>query len=236
MCYVFNQGSSSTFSGVSDSGSHVYSVMTALHQSSNSNTTTQGFYFQLASTITTTTVTLGSGTASGLAIACNTATGVTPTSPIDGSCSGNGTNSSYSCATASGGSGPITTSRNGAYLYCDAANDDNNDTISPGAGFTAGAGYTGSNFNFVTQFQVQATAGATTPTFTALYNNDSAMDCTALKPPMQTFTFAAGCFDSLATGAWTTTTAGNIENAITASSGSSYHWCYWPGVAKWTVK
>lgn len=48
--------------------------------------------------------------------------------------------------------------------------------------------------------------------------------------------FTSGCFDILATGAWTTTTAGNIQATMTASANTPYRACYWPAITKWTIK
>jgi hypothetical protein len=48
--------------------------------------------------------------------------------------------------------------------------------------------------------------------------------------------FTGGCFDILATGAWTTTTAGNIQAVMTASANTSYRACYWTSLGKWTIK
>jgi hypothetical protein len=46
-----------------------------------------------------------------------------------------------------------------------------------------------------------------------------------------------GCFDSLATGAWSTTNkGGNIYTAMTATTNTMYRWCYLPSLAKWVIK
>lgn len=47
-----------------------------------------------------------------------------------------------------------------------------------------------------------------------------------------------GCFDILATGAWTTTTAGNIFAAMTAVANTQYRACYFTvaGTPKWFIK
>lgn len=48
--------------------------------------------------------------------------------------------------------------------------------------------------------------------------------------------FTSGCFDILATGLWTTTTAGNIQATLTAVTNTMYRACYWTGLSKWTIK
>ncbi len=48
--------------------------------------------------------------------------------------------------------------------------------------------------------------------------------------------FTSGCFDILATGAWTTTAAGNIQAAMTATANTPYRACYWTALGKWTIK
>lgn len=48
--------------------------------------------------------------------------------------------------------------------------------------------------------------------------------------------FTSGCFDSLATGAWTTTTAGNIFAVMTATANTPYRWCFFTTSNKWFVK
>lgn len=48
--------------------------------------------------------------------------------------------------------------------------------------------------------------------------------------------FTSGCFDILPTGTWTTTTAGNIFNAVTAVADVQYRACYWPVISKWVLK
>lgn len=46
--------------------------------------------------------------------------------------------------------------------------------------------------------------------------------------------FTTGCFDILATGAWTTTTAGNIQAIMTAVPNTEYRACYFG--SKWNIK
>lgn len=46
--------------------------------------------------------------------------------------------------------------------------------------------------------------------------------------------FTSGCKDILASGAWSTTTGGNISTTLTASSGTQYRACYFG--SSWTVK
>lgn len=46
--------------------------------------------------------------------------------------------------------------------------------------------------------------------------------------------FTTGCFDILATGAWTTTTAGNIQATMTAAANVQYQACYFG--SKWNIK
>lgn len=59
-----------------------------------------------------------------------------------------------------------------------------------------------------------------------------------ITPPLNFSTSVGGCFDVLATGAWTTTTAGNIFATMTASANTQYRFCYFTvaGVSKWYVK
>src|SRR5260370_31066977 len=56
--------------------------------------------------------------------------------------------------------------------------------------------------------------------------------------PVNFSTSVGGCFDILATGAWTTTTAGNIFATMTAVANTQYRACYFTvaGVSKWYIR
>lgn len=48
--------------------------------------------------------------------------------------------------------------------------------------------------------------------------------------------FTTGCFDILATGAWSTVTGGNVQASMTAVTNTMYRACYWTSLSKWTIK
>lgn len=52
--------------------------------------------------------------------------------------------------------------------------------------------------------------------------------------PMNFSATVGGCYDILATGAWTTTTAGNIFVTFTAVPNTTYRACYF--ASKWYIK
>ena len=55
-----------------------------------------------------------------------------------------------------------------------------------------------------------------------------------ITPPTQyTSTGLGGCLVLVATGAWSTNSSGNISTAITASSGTSYQFCYSSATSTW---
>jgi hypothetical protein len=191
---------------------------------------TQAFYYSPASPVTSTTVTVSGEVGNNLTILCQSFTGGASPPVVDGyQCAADANSgTSVTCGTA------ITTTQPGDYVFCVASsNRGGGNTLTPGSGFTGGSTIGAIN---LAQYKVQGAAGTLTPNMTMSLGGTSTMECTAFKAPTPGSVSFAGCFDSLATGAWTTTTAGNIENAITASSDSSYHWCYWPGISAWTVK
>lgn len=79
-----------------------------------------------------------------------------------------------------------------------------------------------------------ATISPTSPFFVMTGTAAIAM----ITPPVSFSTSVGGCFDILATGAWTTTTGGNIFAAMTAVVNTQYRACYFTvaGVSKWYIK
>lgn len=82
-----------------------------------------------------------------------------------------------------------------------------------------------------------ASAATITPTTNFVVVTGTAAIAT-ITPPVNFSTLNGGCFDVLATGAWTTTTAGNIFATMTAAANTQYRFCYFTvsGVSKWYVK
>lgn len=82
-----------------------------------------------------------------------------------------------------------------------------------------------------------ASAGTIAPTTNLVVISGTAAIAT-ITPPTNFSTLNGGCFDILATGAWTTTTGGNIFAAMTAVANTQYRACYFTvtGVSKWYVK
>lgn len=167
-CGLFNINPSTTFA-VTDSASDAYHLVGSPHNLTTITGTTQHAWFTLGTSITTTTVSNSSG--GSLTLNCNTFT--QPATSTDGQCTVDSTSSTtIPCGTA------ITTTQNGDYLFCNADNATVGDAFSVGSGFTAGASF---NVNHFAQYQVQATAGAITPTVVSSGASPAAMTCTAFK-------------------------------------------------------
>lgn len=81
--------------------------------------------------------------------------------------------------------------------------------------------------------QTIASAGTIAPTVKVVIISGTAAIATITPPPDLT-SAKGGCIDIDATGAWTTTTAGNIQATMTASAGTGYRAC-WYGT-KWLIK
>jgi hypothetical protein len=89
----------------------------------------------------------------------------------------------------------------------------------------------------VSALQTIASAGTIAPTSSFLVITGTAAIAT-ITPPVNFSTLNGGCFDILATGAWTTTTAGNIFAVMTAVANTQYRACYFTvaGTSKWYIK
>lgn len=83
----------------------------------------------------------------------------------------------------------------------------------------------------------QTASAATIPLSTASVISGTAAIAT-ITPPINFSTTVGGCYDILATVAWTTTTAGNIFAVMTAVPNTTYRACYFTvaGVSKWFIK
>lgn len=82
-----------------------------------------------------------------------------------------------------------------------------------------------------------ASAGTIAPTSNFVVITGAAAIAT-ITPPLGFSTSVGGCLDVLATGAWTTTTAGNVFATMTAVANTPYRACYFTvaGVSKWYIK
>jgi hypothetical protein len=82
-----------------------------------------------------------------------------------------------------------------------------------------------------------ASAGTIAPTSNFVVITGTAAIAT-ITPPANFSATVGGCFDILATGAWTTTTAGNIFATMTASANTTYRACYFTvsGTSKFYIK
>lgn len=82
-----------------------------------------------------------------------------------------------------------------------------------------------------------ASAGTISPTSDLVVITGTAAIAT-ITPPANFSTLNGGCLDVLATGAWTTTTAGNIFATMTAVANTQYRACYFTvsGTSKWYIK
>jgi hypothetical protein len=225
VCGIVSSGSSETFT-VTDSASTVYTALTTAQYVPGAVQVIQTFI----SAPLTAAVTTNTGTASSpsnVALTCNAVSNIATSSPLDGQCgnySGGSSAGTVTCATA------ITTTQNKDYLFCTSVQA--SPAWSVGSGFTAGSGLV-TPYYTLNEYLVQPAAGSITPT---MVGSTTGLQCVALKAANPAAAAPVFCFDSLATGAWSTATGGNIENAITAVSDNSYHWCYWPSISAWTVK
>jgi hypothetical protein len=81
--------------------------------------------------------------------------------------------------------------------------------------------------------QTVASAATITPTSYLLVISGTAAIAT-INLPSGFSTTVGGCLDIIATGAWTTTTGGNIQATMTAVANTGYRGC-WSGT-KWVIK
>jgi hypothetical protein len=104
-------------------------------------------------------------------------------------------------------------------------------------GCSAGANGCGQVLYPQQNIQTIASAGTIAPsTFLVAITGTAAI--ATITPPAGFSVTVGGCIDILATGAWTTTTAGNIQAVMTASANTIYRACYVPisGTPKWVIK
>ena len=104
-------------------------------------------------------------------------------------------------------------------------------------GCSAGANGCGQVLYPMQNMQTIASATTITPTSYLLIVSGTAAIATITPFPGYSTT-VGGCMDILATGAWTTTTAGNIQATMTASANTIYRACYVTigGTQKWVIK
>jgi hypothetical protein len=165
---VYSSFTSGTFA-VTDSAGNTYNAIGSVFSSAHQTAQTQTFWFgPLAAPITTLTVNSTTFNGNYLALQAQTVTDIAA-SPLDGQCTADTAAPPYTCSSA------ITTTANGDYLFC--ANYGFG-TLTVGAGFTAGSSFASNGLN---QYQVQATAGAITPTMGGTASNQGQMTCTAFK-------------------------------------------------------
>lgn len=90
------------------------------------------------------------------------------------------------------------------------------------------------NLNFTTSpLQTVASASTVTPTSEMVtISGTGSIDTITL--PANFSSSVGGCLDILATGAWSTTTAGNIQAVVVAVANTSYRACYFG--TKWFIK
>ncbi len=100
-------------------------------------------------------------------------------------------------------------------------------------GCSAGANGCGQVLYPQQNIQTIASAGTIAPTSYLVTISGTAAIAT-ITTPVTFSTTIGGCFDIIATGAWTTTTAGNIQSTMTASANTIYRSC-WSGT-KWIIK
>jgi hypothetical protein len=100
-------------------------------------------------------------------------------------------------------------------------------------GCSAGANGCGQVLYPQQNIQTIASAGTISPTSYLITISGTAAIAT-ITPPAAFSTTVGGCLDIIATGAWTTTTAGNIQAAMTAVANTNYRAC-WSGT-KWLIK
>lgn len=172
---VWANGTSTVFT-LTDSASNTYTAATPVHTTTTLGTTTnsQLIYFgPLTAPITTST--LSESGDSGAYIEMQGETALNLSASTDGSpCYADTTGTTaVTCGTS------ITTTVANDFIFCSAVTQTGGDTFSAGSGFTLGGIL---NVNNVTQYKIQSSTGALTPSITGSTTAGATMSCAAFKP------------------------------------------------------